>query len=267
MHYKPLARRDRPARSRARRSWNKKPRGFPKRRERHEGAEGDRLMRIALITDAWSPQVNGVVRTPRAITGLLGKWGHELLVISPDQYRSVPCPSYPEIRLALPPQAAQSVHGSTLSRPMRSTSPPKARSGWRHGATASRGACRSPPPITPSSPNTSRSAPGCRLPGSGPTSSGSTGPPPASWSQPRACEPICARIGLDRLREWSRGVDLVTFDPGIGPPGPLLGPAAPDPALCRAGRGRKEHRSVPPLSPAGLESGGRRWPGACAAAR
>ena len=58
-------------------------------------------MRIALITDAWSPQMNGVVRTLQAITRLLARWGHELLVISPDQYRSIPCPSYPEIRLAL----------------------------------------------------------------------------------------------------------------------------------------------------------------------
>ncbi len=58
-------------------------------------------MKIALITDAWAPQVNGVVRTLLAITRLLGKWGHEVLVISPDQYRSIPCPSYPEIRLAI----------------------------------------------------------------------------------------------------------------------------------------------------------------------
>ncbi len=58
-------------------------------------------MKIAIITDAWSPQVNGVVRTLQAVAGLLTEWGHELLVISPDQYRSIPCPSYPEIRLAL----------------------------------------------------------------------------------------------------------------------------------------------------------------------
>jgi len=58
-------------------------------------------MQIAIITDAWAPQVNGVVRTLTAVTERLRGLGHELLVISPDQYASIPCPSYPEIRLAL----------------------------------------------------------------------------------------------------------------------------------------------------------------------
>lgn len=58
-------------------------------------------MRIAIVTDAWAPQVNGVVRTLQAVKRELEREGHQILVISPDQYRSVPCPSYPEIRLAL----------------------------------------------------------------------------------------------------------------------------------------------------------------------
>lgn len=58
-------------------------------------------MKIALVTDAWHPQVNGVVRTLEAITGILRQWGHDVLVISPDEYRSFPAPSYPEIRLGM----------------------------------------------------------------------------------------------------------------------------------------------------------------------
>ncbi|NNM77378.1 glycosyltransferase family 1 protein [Sphingomonas sp. ID1715] len=58
-------------------------------------------MKIAIVTDAWSPQVNGVVRTLQAVGRELTAMGHELLVISPDLYGSVPCPTYPEIRLAL----------------------------------------------------------------------------------------------------------------------------------------------------------------------
>ncbi|WP_109356302.1 glycosyltransferase family 1 protein [Sphingorhabdus sp. EL138] len=58
-------------------------------------------MKIALVTDAWHPQVNGVVRTLDTIIGILRQWGHEVLVISPDQYHSVAAPSYPEIRLAM----------------------------------------------------------------------------------------------------------------------------------------------------------------------
>lgn len=58
-------------------------------------------MKIALITDAWLPQMNGVVRTLTAITGELCRRGHSVAIVSPSQFRSVPCPSYPEIRLAL----------------------------------------------------------------------------------------------------------------------------------------------------------------------
>lgn len=57
--------------------------------------------RIAIVTDAWTPQMNGVVRTLRATIGMLEARGHEVLVIAPDQFRSLPCPTYPEIRLAL----------------------------------------------------------------------------------------------------------------------------------------------------------------------
>lgn len=58
-------------------------------------------MKIALVTDAWHPQVNGVVRTLETVIGILRDWGHEILVISPDQYRSIAAPTYPEIRLAI----------------------------------------------------------------------------------------------------------------------------------------------------------------------
>ena len=58
-------------------------------------------MRIAIVTDAWDPQVNGVVRTLQSVRAEVERMGHKVLVISPDLYGSVPCPTYPEIRLAL----------------------------------------------------------------------------------------------------------------------------------------------------------------------
>ncbi|AKQ41126.1 GDP-mannose-dependent alpha-mannosyltransferase [Aurantiacibacter atlanticus] len=58
-------------------------------------------MRIALITDAWHPQVNGVVRTLTTVMGALLQRGHVVQVIAPDQFRNIAAPSYPEIRLAL----------------------------------------------------------------------------------------------------------------------------------------------------------------------
>ena len=59
-------------------------------------------MKILIASDAWHPQVNGVVRTLEAVRSELERKGHEVLVLSPDRFQSVPCPGYPEIRLALP---------------------------------------------------------------------------------------------------------------------------------------------------------------------
>lgn len=70
-------------------------------------------MRIAIVTDAWSPQVNGVVRTLQSVAAELRAMGHDVSIVSPDLYASVPCPTYPEIRLALP---GPGVVGRTLER-------------------------------------------------------------------------------------------------------------------------------------------------------
>ena len=63
-------------------------------------------MRIAIVTDAWFPQVNGVVRTLNAVSQELGKRGHEVRIISPQGRRTFPMPLYPEIPLALTTQKA-----------------------------------------------------------------------------------------------------------------------------------------------------------------
>jgi glycosyltransferase involved in cell wall biosynthesis len=60
-------------------------------------------MRIALITDAWSPQVNGVVRTLTRTVKLLEEQGHELLLITPELFRTFPMPTYPEIPVSFLP--------------------------------------------------------------------------------------------------------------------------------------------------------------------
>jgi glycosyltransferase involved in cell wall biosynthesis len=57
-------------------------------------------MKIALISDAWSPQINGVVTTLQTTCERLRGKGHSVETITPDQFRTWPCPSYPEIRLA-----------------------------------------------------------------------------------------------------------------------------------------------------------------------
>ncbi|HKJ18214.1 MAG TPA: glycosyltransferase family 1 protein [Xanthomonadales bacterium] len=60
-------------------------------------------MRIAIVTDAWKPQVNGVVTTLSWTAKSLRDFGHEVKVFGPDRFRTFPLPSYPEIRLAWRP--------------------------------------------------------------------------------------------------------------------------------------------------------------------
>ncbi|WP_152048093.1 glycosyltransferase family 4 protein [Aureimonas psammosilenae] len=58
-------------------------------------------MRLLLATDAWEPQVNGVVRTLSNLARELSARGVEVKIVAPRDFRTVPCPTYPEIRLAL----------------------------------------------------------------------------------------------------------------------------------------------------------------------
>lgn len=62
-------------------------------------------MRILLVTDAWEPQVNGVVRTLKTTARELTAMGHQVRFLTPLEFRTLPCPTYPEIRLSLFPQA------------------------------------------------------------------------------------------------------------------------------------------------------------------
>ena len=56
-------------------------------------------MRITLVTDTWN-NVNGVVTTLKATVNELRSWGHVVQVIEPSKFMTVPCPGYPEVRLA-----------------------------------------------------------------------------------------------------------------------------------------------------------------------
>lgn len=60
-------------------------------------------MKIALVTDTWAPQVNGVVTTLVALVDQLRAKGHEVEVIQPYQFKTRPCPGYKGIDLAMSP--------------------------------------------------------------------------------------------------------------------------------------------------------------------
>ncbi|MGD8327295.1 MAG: glycosyltransferase family 1 protein, partial [Sphingomonadales bacterium] len=62
-------------------------------------------MKLTLITDAWFPQVNGVVRTLDTVIKHLRDQGIDVDILSPAEFKTIPCPTYPEIRLALWPDS------------------------------------------------------------------------------------------------------------------------------------------------------------------
>ena len=59
------------------------------------------MKKILIITDAWDPQVNGVVVTLIKTIDYLRSYGYEVKIIEPSQFKTIPCPTYPEIRLPI----------------------------------------------------------------------------------------------------------------------------------------------------------------------
>ncbi len=58
-------------------------------------------LKICIVSDAWHPQVNGVVRTLDTLRHHLKARGHRVYMLTPRMFKTMPCPSYPEIRLSL----------------------------------------------------------------------------------------------------------------------------------------------------------------------
>jgi glycosyltransferase involved in cell wall biosynthesis len=180
-----------------------------------KAAEADEV-RIAIVTDAWEPQVNGVVRTLQSVRRVLESKGHKVEVISPDRFYSLPCPTYPEIRLAI--TSTGSV-GAMLE---------KFRPNAIHLATegplcvaARRWCIRHDMPFT--------TAYHTQFPDYVSARSGV----PAEWiwryirwfhapsqailaSTPSIRASLVAH-GITQVKHWGRGVDLTNFHPGVAP--------------------------------------------------
>jgi len=174
-------------------------------------------MRIALVTDAWAPQVNGVVRTLQTSVAVLRQRGHEVMVISPDLFTSLPCPSYPEIRLALAGRRAvgRRIESFAPDAVHISTEGPL---GW-----AARGWCLARKRPFTTAYHTQFPEYVARRTGL-----------PADWFWPvirRFHRPSAAIMvatgtiraqlrerGLEQVRPWTRGVDIAQFAPDNPPP-------------------------------------------------
>jgi len=73
-------------------------------------------MKVMIVTDAWRPHVNCVVRTLTTTKLEMEKMGHEVDLLSPLEFRTFPCPTYPEIRLSWLP-------GKTVEKRIREFAP------------------------------------------------------------------------------------------------------------------------------------------------
>jgi 1,2-diacylglycerol 3-alpha-glucosyltransferase/glucuronosyltransferase len=199
-------------------------------------------MRVLVATDAWAPQVNGVVRTYERLALEAPALGFEVSFLAPPLFRTLPCPTYPEIRLSLASPGAIERHIQ------------RERPDFIHIATEgpigymTRRYCRKRRwPFTTSYHTRFPEYVSARL------------PVPETWlygfqrrfhngsagtfvATPSLEADLKARR-FERLMLWSRGVDTELFRPRV--------------SLCRAHRRGKEHQSVSRARPSRPQGSGR----------
>ncbi len=182
-------------------------------------------MRILIATDAWKPQVNGVVNTYSNLEREAATTGLDLTFLTPSGFRTIPLPTYSEIPLAM-------IRPRDVAKRVEQDSPD-----FIHIATegpiglAARAYCRTPgdglpPAITPAFRNIS--LPACPIPLSWGYRferwfhNAGSGVMAASLS---LCQDLTAQ-GMANVHLWSRGVDLNLFRPRavdrFGLPRPLF---------------------------------------------
>ncbi|MER2535114.1 MAG: glycosyltransferase family 1 protein [Thauera sp.] len=182
-------------------------------------------MRIAIVTDAWKPQVNGVVRTLELLTRHLAAIGVEVSLLTPRDFPTLPMPSYPEIRLALatPGQVAARLAGAAPDHIHIATEGPL-------GLAARRHCLRRRIPFTTSYHTRFPEYVSARF------------PVPERWlyallrrfhnaglgmlvATPSLARDLASR-GFTNIRPWGRGVDAALFHPGrrrdLGLPRPVF---------------------------------------------
>ncbi|MGI4880972.1 MAG: glycosyltransferase family 4 protein [Janthinobacterium lividum] len=173
-------------------------------------------MRLTVVSDAWTPQVNGVVRTLTTTVALLTARGHQVQTITPDRFASIPS-TYPQVRLALTTRrrVGAMIAGFAPDAVHIATEGPL---GW-----LARSWCiKRGMPFTTSFHT--------RFPDYFAARTGLS--PEWLWrllvrfhasarnvlvATPRLADEL-HRHGISATRPWSRGVDLAQFHPGVTPP-------------------------------------------------
>ena len=215
-------------------------------------------MRILLVTDAWEPQVNGVVRTLKTTARELTAMGHEVRFLTPLEFRTLPCPTYPEIRLSLLPQRG-------VNQRIREFDPDVLHIATEGplGMAARRFALRNDFPFTTAYHTRFPEYVHARM------------RLPLTWSYAwlrrfhapsrgvmaptQVVVDDLVANGFERVRLWSRGVDTDIFQSAAEQEPEQR---AADLPVRRPGGGGEERRGVPRARSAGIEVGGGHGPGA-----
>lgn len=190
-------------------------------------------MKLTLATDAWLPQVNGVVRSLSATLDELQRRGHEVETLTPDQFLTVPMPGYASIRIAMAPRFG-------VRRMLDSTRPDivhiatEGPIGW-----AARGWCLSRGvPFTSAFhtrfPEYAAVRTGISAERFWPIMQRFHAPSRAVLVSTQSFADELAARGIVHTRRWSRGIDQNLFTPE-GPRHPAMA-ALPGPILLNVGR-------------------------------
>ena len=168
--------------------------------------------RLVIVTDAWHPQVNGVVRSIENTNRELARMGVEVSMVTPERFASIPCPTYPEIRLSIAwySRVAREIEKHNPSYVHIATEGPL-------GLTARRWCLRKRMPFSTSYHTRFPEYVSARL------------PIPQSWlyafirwfhnggagcmvATPSLARELSAK-GMKNLMPWSRGIDATQFHP------------------------------------------------------
>ena len=197
-------------------------------------------MRVLVATDAWHPQVNGVVRTYERLAVEAGKLGFEIVFLAPSDFRTLPCPTYPEIRLALAGPRAIAAHIERVRPDFIHIATEGPIGLMTQALLPQDGDGRSPRAITRDFPNMSRRGCRCRSPGATRCS--------AAFTTARAATFVATPSVAGELRGARlRAADAVVARRRHRAVPPAQGAPVRQRAgvsLCRAHRRREEHQGL-----------------------
>lgn len=170
------------------------------------------MKRVLIVTDAWSPQVNGVVRTLQATGSELERQGHMVRFLTPEGHKTIPCPTYPEIRLALFP-------GRSLTKEIEAFDPDalhiatEGPLGWAARAIALRHGLQFTTAYHTRFPEYVQARTGLPVPVSAAVLRHFHAPSKGVMVPSKTIISELTQRGFQNLRHWTRGVDTALFRP------------------------------------------------------